>query len=38
MWHASQLALHGSVVLLVGLLCGAPSAATEGNLGVLVDG
>ena len=33
MWHASQLALHGSVILLVGLLCGAPlgSAVARGR-------
>ena len=24
MWHAKQLIFHGSVILLVGLLCGAP--------------
>jgi hypothetical protein len=24
MWHANQLVLHGSVILLAGLLCGAP--------------
>jgi hypothetical protein len=24
MWHAKQLILHGGVILLVGLLCGAP--------------
>lgn len=24
MWHAKQLVLHGGVILLLGLLCGAP--------------
>ena len=24
MWHAKQLILHGGVILLLGLLCGAP--------------
>jgi len=24
MWHANQLIFHGSVILLAGLLCGAP--------------
>lgn len=24
MWHVKQLVLHGAVILLIGLLCGAP--------------
>jgi len=24
MWHAKQLIFHGGVILLAGLLCGAP--------------
>ena len=33
MWHAKQLILHGAVILLVGLLCGAPlgSASVRGK-------
>ncbi len=33
MWHATQLTLHGSVILLAGLLCGAPlgSAVARGK-------
>lgn len=33
MWHTKQLILHGAVILLVGLLCGAPlgSAAVRGK-------
>lgn len=33
MWHAKQLILHGTVVLLIGFLCGAPlgSASARGK-------
>jgi len=33
MWHTKQLIFHGAVILLVGLLCGAPlgSAAVRGK-------
>ena len=40
MWHAKQLIIHGAIILLVGLLCGAPlgSAAVRGKPEEIVRG